>query len=260
MKTTPHLTQRRLCIAAAAFLVALALSIEVLAQTSPPRPHASVAMTLVEPDMSREWFDLQKNEINPALKKAGIKSRTVFRNAPFNGSPYEYVSVTPFDNYGEFDQDNALIRALGHEEAERLLGKLRKCVTSTNRFVITSRPDLGNPPEPGKAPKIMVLTRYRINQGKAAEYEAYLKAEIQPVYKKANVLFAISQRGFGALGNEWTTAFYADKYADLDGGPPLIRILGQEAAAKVAAKGDPLRTVVQSVVRIRVDELSFRQP
>jgi len=218
-----------------------------------------VTTTLVEPDMSREWFDLNKNEINPALKKAGVKSRTVYRNAPFNGSSYEYVIVSPVDNYGQFDQDGPLTRALGREEAERLLGKLRKCVSSTTRFVSTPRPDLGNSPEPGKAPKIQVVTRYRTNPGKAAEYETYLKTEIQPVYKKANVLFSIAQRGFGSFGNEWTTITYADKYADLDGGPSLNRILGQEAAAKVLAKADPLRTLVQRVVRIRVEELSFRQ-
>jgi len=240
MKNNPHLNYRRPLLGAA--LVALALSIEVLAQTSPPRPRVLVSTTLVAPDMSREWFDLQKNEYLPALKKAGVKSRTVYRNAPFNGSPYEYVMVTPVDNYGAYDQDRPLVRALGREESQRLFGKLTKCVTSTTRFVSTSRPDLGNPPEPSKAPKILVLSRYRVNPGKAAEYEAYLKAEIQPVYKKANVLFSINQRGFGAVGNEWTTVTYADKYADLEGGPSLTRILGQEAAAKVLAKADPLRT------------------
>ncbi|HSF23385.1 MAG TPA: hypothetical protein VLE20_04090, partial [Blastocatellia bacterium] len=47
-----------------------------------PKPEwFSVAMVRVKPDMVAEWEDLQKNVVNPALKKAGVKDRGIFQTA-----------------------------------------------------------------------------------------------------------------------------------------------------------------------------------
>ena len=59
-------------------LLAIAMSALCLAQPTPPPPaRFFVTITQVKPEMLNEWMDIQKNEVNPMLKKAGIKQRTV---------------------------------------------------------------------------------------------------------------------------------------------------------------------------------------
>jgi hypothetical protein len=50
---------------------------------------------------------------------------------------------------------------------------------------------------------------------------------------------------------------YANKFGDLEAGNPVTQVLGQEAAAKLQAKGTGLVTVVDQLVRRRVADLSF---
>ena len=89
------------------------------------------------------------------------------------------------------------------------------------------------------------------------DFQALIKSDILPVYKKANVRFIVTQRGPGANVNDVTMATGYAKYADLDGGPFLVKQLGADGAAKVNAKFNGIRTIVEVVVRSRVADLSF---
>ena len=84
-----------------------------------------------------------------------------------------------------------------------------------------------------------------------------MKTEILPVYKKGNVNYTVAQRGYGTAFSEWTMITTAEKYADLEGGPPLQRLLGREEAAKVNAKAASIRTLVEVMARATVPDLSF---
>src|SRR5215813_14665051 len=118
--------------------VCLALSAlgQIWAQNgAPANPRSLVRITQVKPDMAGEWLALQKNEVNPALKKAGVASRTMLETVL--GNPYEYVSIIPFGNYSELDADIPLVKALGKEGAARLQAKTRRCIVSQILFVST---------------------------------------------------------------------------------------------------------------------------
>jgi hypothetical protein len=67
----------------------------------------------------------------------------------------------------------------------------------------------------------------------------------------------VTQRGPGANVNDVTIATGYAKYADLDGGPLITKQLGADGAAKVNAKFNGIRTLVEVVVRSRVADLSF---
>ena len=238
-------------------LVALVLAISGLCPAQTPNPRNHVTVYTVKPDMLAEWIDLQKNEVVPALKKAGVRSRSMWRNAPFNGSLYEFLSVTPIDNMAQYDGDNPINRALGRENGQRLQAKLRRCLEGSRSFVGTGRPDLGNPGGAGRLPKIAVFARYRLTPGKAQDLENFLKTEIQPVYKKGNVNYTVSQRGFGTSFSDWTMVTSFEKFADLEGGTALQKLVGREEAAKINAKAAPFRTLVEVMVRAIVPDLSF---
>jgi hypothetical protein len=48
-----------------------------------------------------------------------------------------------------------------------------------------------------------------------------------------------------------------NKFADMDGGSPLVRALGQEGFQKLVVKVTELGAVIEQVLRSRVNDLSF---
>ncbi|MBZ5624550.1 MAG: hypothetical protein LAQ69_38495 [Acidobacteriia bacterium] len=244
--------QYLLCSSAA--VLASTFSIQCLAQSATPQL-ARVTITHVKPDMLNEWLDLQKNEVVPGLKKAGQKTRTVYGTSLF-GNSYEFVVITPFEKYAEFDAGNPLTKALGQPASARLGEKLRKCTISSTSYAITRLADLSNVLD-GPPPQMLVSARYRITPGKTQDFQNLVKSEILPVYKKAKVGLIVSQRGAGANPNDVTMSTVYSKFADMDGGPFLVKQLGQEGANKVNAKFVGIRTLIEVVVRSRVEDLSF---
>ena len=69
-----------------AALVAVTLPALCLAQSDPTANRARVTITKVKPEMLNEWLDLQKNEVMPALKKAGIVAGVAQNDADRLGS------------------------------------------------------------------------------------------------------------------------------------------------------------------------------
>jgi hypothetical protein len=247
-------TRLMLAYCAGAILLALNLSTFCSAQ-APTDPLTRMTITHVKPEMLTEWRDIQKDMI-PILKKGGTKSRTVYQTTVF-GSNYEYVTATPFTSYAEFDNPNPIAKALEPAAAARLNEKLRKCIVSSNSFSSTRFTDLSNLVDNDAQPPIIVSARYRIADGKMAEFQALVKSEVLPVYKKAKVRFTVNRRTYGTNTSDVTMVTYYSKFADLDGGPFLRKQLGDEAFTKLNAKFVGIRTFIEVVSRRRVDELSF---
>src|SRR5262249_3762411 len=154
-------TQRPFRLCASAALLATTLAVSSMAQT-PGVQMYRVTMTHVKPDMLSEWIDLQKNEVIPALKKGGAKSRNVFVSGLF-GNSYEYISLEQFDSFAQFDGQSPLVKALDQPGAFRLNEKLRKCIVSSNSYVGNRMLEISNVPE--ENPTFIVSTRYRIAPG-----------------------------------------------------------------------------------------------
>jgi hypothetical protein len=238
---------------AGAVSLAVSLSTSSLAQNTSTMYRATI--THVKPDMANEWLDLQKNEVVPALKKAGQTARTVYVSGLF-GNSFEYLTVTPFGRYAEFDGPNPLVKALDAPGAARLVAKIDKCILSQNSYELTRLIDISNVID-GPAPAVLASVRYRIAAGKLQEFQDLVKSDILPVYKKAKVTLIVSQRGPGANVNDVTISTGYSKYADLDGGPFLVKQLGQEGANRINAKFANIRTLIEVAVRRRVAELSL---
>jgi len=215
---------------------------------------ARVQTVHIKPDMVAEWVDLQKNEVVPALKKGGATGRTVYQTALF-GNAYEYVIVTPFAKYAEFDGQGATLKALGEAANARLQTKLRKCIESSTYYAMTRMTDISNVlPQPTDW---IVTARYRIAPGKMDDFTALMKSDVLPVYKKANTSLTVNRRTYGANPNDLTLVTGYSKMADLDGGTFMTKQLGADGAAKVNAKFTGIRTLIEVLVRRRVADLSF---
>jgi hypothetical protein len=257
----PLLSRRYVVLGASALALLLTPSTLCLAQSAPPATtRLLVQVTRVKPDMLNEWLDLQRTEVNAAYRKAEIPERTV--SVPVLGNTYEYLSVSPLKTLGIFDGPPVLIRALGPEAGARLQAKLRRCIDGTQIYQLLRVDELSSLPDRSKPAPGSVSTRRRIPPGKLPEYEAFVKAEIIPVYRKAKADgkiagFGYTRRSLGASAGEVAMTVYVNKFVDIDTGNPLAQVLGQAAAAKINAKGAGLSTVVETVVRRRVAELSY---
>jgi hypothetical protein len=109
---------------------------------------------------------------------------------------------------------------------------------------------------------VWTTVRYRVTAGKNQDYETYLKADIMPVYAKAKAAekiagYSVARRGPGANTRDRTTVIYMDKIASMEAGTVLTQMLGQEAAAKLTARGASLASLVEVVVRRIVPDLSY---
>ena len=89
------------------------------------------------------------------------------------------------------------------------------------------------------------------------EFENLVKTEVLPVFKKAKAPYTVLRRGLGANPNDITISTPYSKWADLDAPSVLVKALGPEGAAKVLAKFTGVSTVIESVARTRVADLSF---
>jgi hypothetical protein len=230
---------------------------DVATAQTPATTRSYVQVVRLKPDMVREWLDLQKNEVVPAQKKAGVTGRITLQTMV--GNSFEYTMITPFPTWAAMDGDAPLTKALGAAGAAALNAKLRKCIMTQNSY-LTNRQDDLTIPAPGAA--VWRTTIRRALPGKMPEYLAFYKAEVLPAMQKAKAEgkiagSTVATRGVGALSREFTVSTLYNKFADLDGPNPVAAAVGTEAATAMVAKGEALATTGQTYIRRRVADLSF---
>ena len=74
-----------------------------------------------------EFIELQLEEINPALQRAGVPWRSAWRTAEF-GNTYERLFVTPMEEMGELDGGGPLARTLDPDRLARIRDRVRRCL------------------------------------------------------------------------------------------------------------------------------------
>jgi hypothetical protein len=211
----------------------------------------------VPPAKIGNWLALQRDEVVPALKKAGIKRYTTYQTVI--GEVAEFTIVRPLPTFAEFDATDPLDRALGAAAAASLRAKLGDCTESMHRSIENSYDDLYL--NPGTA-AVLFESRYRALPGKARDYMAFVRSEMYPVMKQAQAdgTFAGLSVSTSVQGGEpgiiTLNMHYAD-FAPLDGPPPVAKTLGPEGTAAFLAKGAGLITQLDQRVLRRLPELSF---
>jgi hypothetical protein len=218
----------------------------------------SVQIVNVKPEALNDWIALQEKETIPALKKIKAPAREAWTTSIF-GEAFEYFFTQPLETFAQYDNPQGpMIRALGQEGARIYNEKLRKMIVSQRTLAITGLPESIIPP-PTYQPKFMVLNFAHVVPGRANDYQAYLTKELMPVIRKAKpVGFAISRTLHGGDANEFVTARYLEKMADLDGPNLQTQAIGAEAAAKLGAKTAGMLQRQERRVYRYVPNLSFK--
>ena len=179
-----------LAVAALTLVVSAASPAPAMAQPAATTTRSQVTVVRIKADMLNEWLDLQRNEVVPALKKAGIKQRTVWNTAV--GNSFEYTILTPFDKWAIMDAPGPLVAALGAEAAARLNAKIRKCIEVQRTFMTNRVNDVDIPA--GNALVMRTVVR-RVPQGKAQDFVSFYRADVFPALKKAKAEGKIAGAG-----------------------------------------------------------------
>jgi hypothetical protein len=236
-----------------ASVFALASSSPV-AQAPPAAQRLLIQIVNVKPEAVNDWLAMQQKETIPALKKAGQPARDAWTTNLF-GEAFEYHFATPITSFAEYDNPNPIVRALGQEGARIYNDKVRRMIVAQRTLAITMAPESIMLPA-SYQPKYMILNFVYVTPGRTNDYANYLRNELMPVIRKAKpVGFGLSRTLHGGDANEFVTARYIDKMADLDGPNLQQQVLGDKAGTLAPAAG-----VVQRQERRiyrYVPELSF---
>ena len=213
---------------------------------SEPSPWHEFRVIRVKADMVDEWRELQMNDVNPALKAAGVPYRAVWRYV--FGNPNEWWSVTPIAAFSQYDE-------LGRERVpQELSQKLSRCVVGEHVHVsLIHREGVKGPP----IPPVAVVTRFRLVPGSEKEYRKLVKSFVLPAMHRIDAAaYEVHQSVFGGADG-WFTVRLAETMAELDKGPSLKRGLDDKAYSLVVERLNAIQMDIERRVLRLDEELSF---
>ncbi len=218
-------------------------------------PWYQVNYVQVRPELLTEYLEIQKNEVTPALQKAGVPWRSAWRTGEF-GHTYERVFVTPIAHFAEFDLGGPLGRALDPRKLERLQDRLRRCTAGRQSYAVRYRPDLSVESESAVERSIAVVTTFQVAPGRAAEWERFLTGNLAN-FREADVIFGIYQRMFGPGPSVWQIVENLTSYGELERPRILARMLAEADAEASLFAG--LVLSIERTVLVYDPDLSYRQ-
>ena len=242
---------------AAALGVSLVSSGRLAAQQSAPRK-SSVTIVQVRPEALDAWRDFQEKQTIPALKKAGITQRDVYGSIYAPGGQFRVVQ--PLAKYADRDNPQSPIeRALGSPAFRIYNESIRKLQASTNTTILESVADASYDPNPNAVYPVLVLTRYHVVPGKAAEFVAWVRGDRAAAIKKGQAKRELVSRVvFGGDNNEFRIASFEENLAALDGPSPLTRGAGAAGVTAIASKLPSLVVSTDRTVWRRIESMSIR--
>jgi len=235
----------------ASVIVAIALPSIGSAQTAAPTWIRFTAST-VKPEMTQEYEGYLK-QMAAAFKKAGQPVYAVYTN--FAGNRFEYTNVTFVMKFGDMDAANPIQNALGEEAYANLTRAMSRCTVSSTRYYSLPWDDV-TIDKGGPMGQYFMRQRVPIAPGKNAEYRAYLKNEMKPVYEKGGVSwYRVSAPVFGGPAGTVETVRMMKNLGEIDGGPFTTKLLGAAGAEALTAKAQGLtRGPTQTtILRMRPD-------
>lgn len=250
------------CLAVGIVSVGLWTSVPPLCyaqQSSASEQMQQIMIFHAKPEMRLEWENLMK-EAAAGLKKAGVPWLSVWETAVFG--EHQYVAVTPIENFAQYDGPHPLVKGLGEAGAMRIFSAGARYFSQPPRmYALRYHPELSIVGPSNEPPAFAVVTTIHIAHGKDQQFTDFLKSDILPALRKAEVQrYMVYSTVFGGDVNEWTTVTAFRKFADLDAGPPLRRVLGEQGVRNLGAKSSGFVVSMQRAIARYRPELSYPAP
>lgn len=213
-----------------------------------------VDVVQVVPEKLDEYIELQLEEVNPGLQRAGVPWRSAWRTAEF-GQTYQRVFVAPIENLADYDSGGPLARALEPDRLARLIDRLRRCSVSRESYAVRYRADLSIEAEDVGELFLARVTAVEVAPGRTAEWEAFLE-EYLPQFRGADVVFGIYQRVFGPGPPIWQIVENHSSFAELNQPSIIARTFGDQASEVAGRYAGVLTSIERTVLRYDA-ELSY---
>jgi hypothetical protein len=226
-------------------------------QNTPQNTWIRVTTVKVKPEMVPEWRELEKNEIIPAYKKAGVPGYSVWQTSMF-GDAYEYTLVMPIAKFEQFDGESPLVKAMKPEDRVRLGNRMIRCIVSQHSSALLSRADISIQKEGAKMADLIMVNTIQLQPKNVSAYMSYLKEEMKPVMEKAGVdWWLVYSDVFGAGHTQITTVRSMKNWAEIDAGPIARRLLSPPEYTRVTEKGQALTESSTIEMARLVKDLSY---
>lgn len=218
------------------------------------QPSALSTLTIVEvkADMVLEFEELQK-EFNAAAREAGVTQRNI--SQVVRGPATEYYIVTPANAFADYDEPNAVARAMGEPAWTQWVARVTKTVQNRRIDTIRGRPDLSIPLAEGRTPRLLVIRTVEHLPGRFPDYNTWLTENWVPALKDAGmngVLFA--RNAFGGSNRLWYEATFIENWAVLDGVHPALQDQDDARTRGLLGRGGSMTLApTVKVLRLRPD-------
>jgi hypothetical protein len=201
----------------------------------------------VVPDKLEDYRELQFDDVNPALQKAGVPWRTVFRTAQF-GNSYELLLIRPITDFSEeYDFGDALARALEPNDYQRLVDRLRRITVSRERYAVRYRADLSIPPDLPERP-LLRMTTIHVAPGRVQAWEQFIRSSL-PMFTDADLEFLVYQRVLGPGPSTWLIVENISSFAQVVQPSLVVRAFGERSGTAAAQIADVVTSIERIVMR-----------
>ncbi|MEE2637281.1 MAG: hypothetical protein VYE68_08635 [Acidobacteriota bacterium] len=214
-----------------------------------------VDIVQVRPDKLDDFNELYQEEINPALRRAGVPWRSAWNTGAF-GETYERMLITPMAGFADLDTGGPLGQALSPRDLDRVLGKLREYTASRQSYAVLYRDDLSVESDDVSGLPIARMTNLEIATGRAAEFEAFLQSNLEN-FRAQGVIFGVYQRQFGPGPVVWQIVENLHSYAELARGG-ILRAFREDEEARALSSLTGVITRVERTVLEYDASLSYR--
>lgn len=208
----------------------------------------------VQPRELDDFIEMQLEEVNPALQRAGVPWRSAWRTAEF-GNTYERLFVTPVESLAELDFGGPLARVLEPDRLARIRDRVRRTLTSRQSYAVRYRSDLSVESDDVSGLSLAWITTLQVAPGRLADWEAFLRENLTQ-FRGADVVFGVYERVFGPGPAVWQIVENHSSFSELDRPTILQRTFGERADEIAARLAGVLLSIERSVLRYD-PELSF---
>ena len=201
-----------------------------------------------------EYIEIQLEDVNPALRRAGVPWRSAWSTAEF-GNTYERLFVTPISSMGEYDTGGPLARALEPDRLARIRDSVRQTLSSRQSFALRYHPELSVESDDVSGLSLARVTTVQVAPGRTADWQEFLRDNLTQ-FDDANIVFGVYERFFGPGPSTWQLVENHASFAELDEPSILARTFGEGVDEVALRLSGVLLSVERSVLRYD-PELSF---
>jgi hypothetical protein len=218
----------------------------------------SITYTKVKADRVDEYRDAAKQMVALYQKIGYERASTVWLSQT---GDREFARVSYHKTWSELDftPNPKFQPVLG--DFQRLIARLNASAESFHRVIDEVQPELSilaPLPTLDTMPRMARVLVSSVRPDKISDYTALIKNDVMPAYKKAGTkMYFVSRTRYGGATNQFRSVIFMDQWADLDGGLPIRKAMGEAGYNALMAKIGAIVTRSEATIYSFQKDLSY---